>query len=85
MVFDLLTICGIVVAGVLCIISLFIWYARWNYGFLEDLGIPVVKPHFILGSLFSTRFEPIGYRDVALMKEHGPIFGVSSVICFFVN
>lgn len=76
MVFALLTVCGVVIAGVLCIVSLLILYARWNYGYLEELGIPVVKPHFILGSLFSTRFEPIGNRDIALMKEHGPIFGV---------
>lgn len=78
MEFDWLTICGVLVAGVLSIIGLLILHARWNYGVLENLGIPVVKPHFILGSLFLTRFEPIGYRDVALMKEYGPMFGVSS-------
>lgn len=77
MEFDSLTICGVVLSTVLCVISLLIIYARWNYGFLEALGIPVVKPHFILGSLFSTRFDPIGYRDVELMKKHGQIFGVS--------
>ncbi len=75
--FPLLTICGAVVSGVLCIIALLIVYARWHYGYLEKLGIAVVKPHFILGSLFTTRFKPIGYRDVEFMKEYGPIFGVS--------
>lgn len=82
MAFDLLTICGFVVAAVLSIVSLLIVYARWNYKCLEDLGIPVVKPHFILGSLFSTRFVPIGYRDVALMKEYGQVFGVSFDLFF---
>lgn len=78
MEFTLLAICGAVVAFVLCIISALILYARWNYGSLEKLGIPVVKPHFILGSTFTTRLTPIGYRDISWMKEHGPIFGVSS-------
>ncbi|KAJ6642747.1 Cytochrome P450 3A56 [Pseudolycoriella hygida] len=76
MEFDSMTICGLVLAVVICIISLLILYARWNYGFLESLGIPVAEPHFIFGSLFSTRFTPIGYRDVDLMKKYGPLFGV---------
>ncbi|XP_037045845.1 cytochrome P450 3A56-like [Bradysia coprophila] len=76
MLCDLLTICSALVAVVICIISGLIIYARWNYGFLEDLGIPVVKPHFLFGSMFTTRFIPIGYRDVAWMKEYGQIFGV---------
>ena len=78
MLFDLLTICSGVVAVVICIICGLIIYARWNYGFLENLGIPVVNPHFLFGSMFTTRFVPIGYRDVAWMKEYGQIFGVSS-------
>lgn len=73
----LLAICSVVVAVVLCAISLLILYARWNYGLLEKLGIPVVQPHLVLGSSFSTRFTPEGYRGIAWMKEHGPIFGVS--------
>lgn len=75
----LLAICGGVVAVFLCIIAILISYARWNYGSLEKLGIPVVRPHFILGSTFNTRFTPIGYRDIAWMKEYGSIFGVSSI------
>lgn len=67
----------VILAVFLCLISIAIIYARWHYGVLEKLGIPVVKPHFLFGSTFSTRFKPIGYRDIDWMKEHGQVFGVS--------
>ncbi len=67
----------VILAVILCVISIVILYARWNYGVLEKMGIPVVKPHFLFGSTFLTRFKPIGYRDIDWMKEHGSVFGVS--------
>ena len=41
---------GIVVISVALICVAALTYIRWHYGSLEKLGIPVVKPHFILGS-----------------------------------
>jgi len=72
--FPLLTV---ILALILCVISIVIIYARWNFGVLEKMGIPVVKPHFLLGSTFLTRFKPTGYRDIDWMKEYGSVFGVS--------
>lgn len=59
-----------------CVIIGLIIHARWKYGTLERLGIPVVKPHFLFGSLFNSRFTPTGWRDVKWMKEKGQVFGV---------
>ncbi|CAL8080029.1 unnamed protein product [Orchesella dallaii] len=59
----------------LLLIFLVIEYARWNYGILEQLGIPVVRPSFIFGS------DPQGYRkvqhleDYRRFKEFGSFYG----------
>lgn len=74
---SLIPLLTVILAVLVGVISIVIIYARWNYGFLEKLGIPVVKPHFLLGSTFLTRFKPIGYRDIDWMKEYGSVFGVS--------
>lgn len=66
----------ILLTVVSCAIALLILYARWDYGLLEKLGIPVVPPHFLFGSTFECRFKPIGYRDVDWMRKYGPVFGV---------
>lgn len=68
----------VVVGGTLItlVITTLIVYARWHYGTLEKLGIPVVKPHFLLGSNWETRFEQIGYRDVERVKVYGSVYGV---------
>lgn len=65
-----------ILAGLFSGISALFLYARWNYGFLEELGIPVVKPHFLFGSTFNARFNPVGYRNIGWMKKYGPVFGV---------
>ena len=56
-----------------------ILYARWNYGKLEKLGIPVVKPHFLLGSSHDMHTKINHLEDYERMKKHGKVFGVSRV------
>lgn len=53
-----------------------IGYMRWNYGSLEKLGIPVVKPHFLLGSLPNRHLIIDHENDYKLFKKYGEIFGV---------
>ncbi|ODM98968.1 Cytochrome P450 3A56 [Orchesella cincta] len=65
-------------AIVLLVVLLLALYARWNYGVLETLNIPVVKPHFLLGSAFQYRNMITGYRDIELMKQYGQVFGLYS-------
>lgn len=54
-----------------------ILYARWNYGTLEKLGIPVDKPHFLLGNTYYTYHTPGGLLDIDNFKRLGPVYGVS--------
>ena len=63
-----------------------IMYARWPYGSLEALGIPVVKPSFMLGSLPDLHKRVIHEEDIRFYKELGPVFGVSllSSLLFFI-
>lgn len=52
-------------------------YARWNFGSLENQGIPVVKPHhFLLGGAMLSFKKVGGLLDLEHMKKYGPIFGV---------
>ncbi|ODM98397.1 Cytochrome P450 3A40 [Orchesella cincta] len=48
----------------------------WNFGVLEELGIPVVEHHHLLGSVKEVYGEPGGPNDTKWMKKYGPIFGV---------
>ena len=51
-------------------------YIRWHYGTLEKLGIPVVKPHFILGSN-PDHDVAFGHEvDYKWFKKYGEVFGV---------
>ncbi|CAL8110949.1 unnamed protein product [Orchesella dallaii] len=68
----------LVLAFLLSLVILLALYARWNYGVLENLNIPVVKPHFLLGSTFQYRSLTVGYRDVELMRKYGQVFGMYS-------
>jgi len=58
------------------LIFIVIEYARWNYGTLEQLNIPVVSPSFIFGS------DPQGHgkvqhlEDYRRVKEFGSVYGV---------
>ena len=51
-------------------------YIRWHYGSLEKLGIPVVKPHFILGSNFQHDVLVGQEVDTKWFKTYGEVFGV---------
>ncbi len=53
-----------------------ILYARWNYGSLEAMGIPVVKPHWFLGSNYNYMKLIHHWEDFARTKQLGPVFGV---------
>jgi cytochrome P450 len=55
---------------------LLILYARWNYGFLEKLGIPVEPPTFVLGSCPDVykKYPPL--EDIRRFRKYGTIFGV---------
>jgi hypothetical protein len=55
-----------------------ILYARWNYGSLEKLGIPVVPPHFFLGSAPTNYKELSHIQDEERARKYGPIYGVRS-------
>lgn len=55
-----------------------ILYARWHYGVLENLGIPVVaKPSFLLGNTLEFCSQPGGLNDIKWMNKFGPVYGVS--------
>ncbi|CAG7728398.1 unnamed protein product [Allacma fusca] len=51
-------------------------YARWNYGFLEKLGIPVEPPTFMLGSCPDIYKKYPALEDIRRFKQYGSIFGV---------
>jgi cytochrome P450 len=51
-------------------------YIRWEYGVLEQMGIPVVKHHPLLGSSRELYEKVGGLNDIKWMKEYGKIFGV---------
>jgi hypothetical protein len=61
-------------------------YARWNYGVLERMGIPVDKPHFIFGSVEQNGFKrSCGIIDIENFKRFGPVYGVwktKYIACF---
>ena len=67
----------ILLAIAVIIVASLILYARWNYGVLESLGIPVVKPHFLLGSTYNFHNEMATDVDIARFKKYGPVYGVS--------
>jgi len=58
------------------VIGALIIYARWNYGRLEALGIPVVKPNFIFGSTFNVHNELTSSIDIERFRKYGPVWGV---------
>ncbi|ODM99103.1 Cytochrome P450 3A56 [Orchesella cincta] len=51
-------------------------YARWNYGTLEKMNIPVVKPSFLLGSTPDLHLKVQHLEDVLRFQKHGKVFGV---------
>ena len=63
---------------IIIILTSIIIYARWNYGSLEALGIPVVKPSFILGSTPDLHLKVAHLEDIERHKKYGSVYGVSS-------
>jgi hypothetical protein len=66
----------VIVLFVIFITSLVI-YARWNYGTLEAMGIPVIKPFFILGSTPDLHRKVAHFEDIERFKKYGSVYGVS--------
>ncbi len=52
-------------------------YARWEYGVLEKMGIPVVKHHPLLGSSSEIYENVGGLNKIKWMNKYGKIFGGS--------
>lgn len=57
-------------------------YARWNFGTLEALGLPVVKPHWLLGSNYNSNELYHNWEDLKRAKELGPVYGVCAIMLF---
>ncbi|CAG7728211.1 unnamed protein product [Allacma fusca] len=51
-------------------------YARWNYGTLEALNIPVVERSFLLGSTPDLHSKVQHLEDIARFKKYGPVYGL---------
>ncbi|OXA51515.1 cytochrome P450 3A56 [Folsomia candida] len=52
-------------------------YARWHYGTLEKLGIPMVgKPFLIFGNTIDAYSKAGGALDIERFNKFGPIYGV---------
>jgi len=68
---------------VLCVITVIgaIVYARWNYGILEKLNIPLIKPTFCLGSTPNLHLVVQHLEDIKRFKKYGPIWGVRKIAC----
>jgi cytochrome P450 family 3 subfamily A len=61
---------------IITVAALLVIYARWHYGELEKLGIPVVKPHFLLGSSPNSHKIVNQLEDCEWLKKYGDVFGV---------
>jgi len=67
----------IVIALIIIFVTSLIVYARWNYGTLEKLGIPVVKTSFILGSTPDLHRKVAHFEDIERFRKYGKIYGVT--------
>ncbi|CAL8110954.1 unnamed protein product [Orchesella dallaii] len=67
---------AVILAIFIVIVSCLVLYARWNYGKLEKMGIPVIKPHFLLGSTYDLFKKAPPVQDVEWMNQFGSVFGV---------
>lgn len=55
-------------------------YARWNYGFLEGLGIPVIKPFLFLGSNYKESLLDVREEDIRRQRTYGGVYGVRKLV-----
>jgi hypothetical protein len=51
-------------------------YARWHYGTLEGLGIPVMKPFLFLGSNYMDPYVRPREEEVRRLEKYGMVYGV---------
>ncbi|CAL8147952.1 unnamed protein product [Orchesella dallaii] len=70
------TLLLIAVTGAAGLIAFLVIYARWNYGALEKLGIPVVTPHFLLGSNYNGHKVVHAHEDLKRFHKYGAVYGV---------
>jgi len=52
-------------------------YARWNYGKLEAMGLPVETPHWFMGNMANHDNVYHHWVDLERTKKLGLIYGVS--------
>ena len=69
---------AIAFGGIVASIIGLILYARWNYGVLESLNIPVVKRSFLLGSTPELHKTVQHLEDIKRFRTLGPVYGVST-------
>ncbi|XP_037036450.1 cytochrome P450 3A56-like [Bradysia coprophila] len=69
-----LIVCG-VLALLVGVISFLIIYARWNFGTLESMGIPTIKPHWLLGSHPNIHKIVVQDEDMKNFRKYGKIWG----------
>ncbi len=67
----------ILLSILILVVSILVIYARWNYGTLEKMNIPVVKPSFLLGSTPDLHLKVQHLEDVARYQKYGSVYGVT--------
>ncbi|CAL8109398.1 unnamed protein product [Orchesella dallaii] len=70
------TLLVIAVTGAAGLLAFLIVYARWHYGSLEKLGIPVETPHFLLGSNPDGHKIVYAHKDLERFHKYGSVYGV---------
>ena len=66
-----------IVSLILVAVAAFVAYARWEYGSLEKMGIPVVKPGWVLGSQPNMHKLILQDEDCRNAQTLGKTWGVS--------
>jgi len=76
---------GFLIGVLILLLTSLIIYARWNYGTLEAMGVPVVKPHWLLGSNYNYMELYHHWEDWIRAKELGLTYGVSIYYHYDIN
>jgi len=67
----------IIIVGIIALsFAALILYARWNYGKLNGLGFPVMKPTFLKGSVPDIHKHIQHFEDMKRFKKYGSVWGV---------
>ncbi|ODM98728.1 Cytochrome P450 3A24, partial [Orchesella cincta] len=70
------TLLLILVTFIAGLVAFLVIYARWHYGSLEKLGIPVETPHFLLGSNPDGHKIVYAHKDLERFHKYGAVYGV---------